>query len=325
MNRKPTQISPSKIIYEEGSANPLWLDTLITQWRNFLEWIRALIVVSLLIVIPVAIGIYTYRIINLNLLTFEQVMIAVFRSTAPDQNVIWLAFLSGLIILIINIKNILSKESAESASGATRFFGAVVTILWLDFYWLNISPFRLWIGIEEIVVNKNIEILVAQAVTFVLTLLILPLTAKIVHVRIGQLNIKINQIVISIFNWSRFLLAIGFIFVYLVYIIGIGVPENLLSAVPVSVFPFPVSWMGLRTLDATVFLVILAVAALFYRPPEFRKMSTFGIARMLIFLFAFLSCGWIFQQLPNIRGYVDILSVSAIFAVSAIPVQRWLS
>lgn len=323
MNRKPIRIAPSKIVYAGEGNNPPWRDIIISRVKYLQEWLRALVIVTLLMVIPVAIGIYAYRIATLQPLTFERAMIAVFRSTSPGSNVIWLTFLSGFIILVLNLKNVLGHESKETISNATRFFAGIVLIIWLDFYWLIISPFRLWTGKEIIAIDNNIEIFTAQAVTVILTLLILPLGAKIVHVRKWQLNIRMNQIFISTFNWLRFSLAIGLIVVFIDNIMSIGVPENLLSNVPANAFPRP--WIDLRTLDVTILLVVLGVGSIFYRAPEIRKMRTFGIVRALIFLSTFLACGWIFQQLPNINGFVVIVSVAGAFAISAIPIQRWLS
>ena len=304
-NRKATLPKPTRIIYiNDGSVYYLFWEILNSQIKYLIEWMRALVIVALLVIISSGIGIYAYRIATLPLLTFEQVMIAIFRLGYPDSSVIRLALLSGLITFLINMKIIFRQKTVESVSVFTRILAGIVIVSWLDLYWLNMSPFRLWIGLEPLATNRNIEIFTAQVVTIGLALLMMPICAKMVRVHIWQFPIRNNPIPASFSHLLRFLFIVGAIIVININIMKVGLPPNLLSI---------------------VLLVFLAIASVFYWAPGFRKVRSFGTIRVILFLIAFLCCGWIFQNLPSIQGYVNVVIVSAVFSVVAIPVQRLFS
>lgn len=323
--RKPTRITPSKVVYEDGNSVPRWGDIFISSAQTSQEWIRSVIILSLLLIVSTAIGAYVYRIINLEDYRLEQIMIAVFRTRAPRSVVFEAGFISSLIFLLINFRKSFDKNYNSPIPGFVRTSAGAVLLIWFDLLRLEFSPFRILQGSETFFTKGTTEIVIAQFTAALLIGILLPLSSRMVNINLKLLDLNSFPRINTSWIWFRYLFAVCAISYFVVFITAEGVPSNLLRPIPEGIFPFSTSWMKLNIIETSALFATLAIAAIFYRLPSSRSMRSFGVIRLVIFLSSVLVCGYIFQNIPVINGYVDALGVAAIIAFSGIPVQRLLS
>jgi len=144
-------IKPSIVVQVRDSGELVYTHQRTT-WRervtHFAQKARAIVLGVFFIVMTTFVGVFAYRISQLEFLTAESLMDALFREPLPPTRVFVGAFIVGAVCALVFYSHLHSgapeaTKSTQTTEGAVRFthlMAGIVTIVGFDLMLFNFSP-----------------------------------------------------------------------------------------------------------------------------------------------------------------------------------------
>jgi len=135
----PRAIKPNAIFYEDGVQAPN-LKLVIT---FIYQRLKSVLVSSILALLGSAIGVYTYRIIQLQPISLEKILNAIFKQAVPSAYILLGSLICGIIFSFVYFWGWhFSKdwEKLGKPSPFAMFIGGLWLILAFDIYQLRVNP-----------------------------------------------------------------------------------------------------------------------------------------------------------------------------------------
>lgn len=281
----------------------------------------AILLALLLVVIAALIGSYTYRLIQLPVVSAKTVMDAIFRTALPNPFVVVSALTSGLIA-----GSVFYSRPRQTGRRSIYLLAGIILLLAFDFLLLNIYPPRLLLAAQAILTRYG-EIFIAEGVTAIVLLLLIPLHRGLAPVK--PLSPRDSpQWLKNLYGWLRLFIASFLLIVASVYFALHWLPNSLnqppLAELDQNRLPTFISHLSVPTAGAIAMAII--IAAIFYWPPQFRQVQwRLGIVRLLIVMIGVVAIGLLYRSPINPQSFLATLEFTSIITFVAIPIQRALS
>ena len=323
---KPIPIKPSTTVTEDGTKlnQVSLLEFLRQSIHYFAQVVRSVVVATFLLAIAVFIGVFAYRIAQLNPINAETVMDAIFKKSIPSIYVFAGALISGIIFASIFYSRSRSNASKNNERPwvITYFLAGVIIIFGLDIVFLKFSTQDL------LSLNINLrpynEILYAQGITALIVILLTPLHRKLASLTVSPI-VSFPPFLIGMYGWIRFLFVSLLLNLSVMYLSTLGLPHSL------NVPKLANISLGFMDITLTVpmlgaFVAGVAVASIAYWPPKFRQLKgRFGTLRLLLVMLSLITIGFMYRLPVNTEWYLNTIMIACIAMFIATPVQRSLS
>lgn len=324
-------ITPSAIVYIDAEGQSYNIPAWQQNAQNMERSLRSAIVALLLIGISVLIGIFVYRITQLDLISPGTVMDTIFKSDLPDVFTIIGACIAGLITALVFYPK---HSRGDHVPLLTRFLAGVIGFFLIDALLVSIAVK----SSGKINSPLYLETIWAQGSTSLMVLTFAPIYKWKAPEAIPPRGF-ISPVLMNVYGWCRLLaisVAIVFIIAYLsasdevMMLLETYVPRDIsllhiFDAKAISNPPDRLPF-GLSFPTAGALLAGLAVASIVYWVPKHRQLQgNFILFRVILAVSCIIFVGLLYRTLPEPSSYLNTIIVAGLTALIATPLQYALS
>jgi hypothetical protein len=315
--RRAIKIAPSSVVDarysgEEG-GNPT-----NTWFLYFFQLLWGFIVAAIIGLLAAFIGLYLLRIYNLipGQITLKLVLDEVFKKPFPPLNDIIANISTGAAFAVVLFAKYFKEDQGNNSPGwFTRIIGAVVALLGLDIYLLNITAPELYYF--SINLYQIGPILIAQAVSAFVVILLTPLFRSLGKVTVfPKVKINTNNTVTNTLNAIIFLVICGFLLWFITFTSTRGLPSTDFVRLPGG---------QLNNISLTIiggWLAGIACAAIFYWPRNKIHSIQINRLRFVVFVICAATIAYLYTTHETVDGLLISGAVSAAGVLFSVPLQR---
>jgi hypothetical protein len=298
--RSPFTIKPAGIISEK----PHLFKEILTVLESVGLFLRSLAIGIFLIIISVAIGIYSYRFFNSPPTSFVDAMNMIFKEAPPTIPSIAYVGLSGLIYSLMfyggYIRD-LAVGTQSSIGGLTKFIAGITIIIWVDIFIFGTDSL---LGFLFGTFSTYIfEIVFSQIIALVMIMILFPLFKQMVKIlRIDFHPPKIDEKKLKALNSVRYY-GLSFLMIMIVtFLVSSRYSDHTVSSI--NGIQIPVVHVG-------IFLASFGIVMLFYRPPKSLGLSTsFSFTGLFLGVGAFVGVGILYGNILDVQSYLFYVGIA---------------
>lgn len=322
---KAVPVRPTTKVYAQTTADGK--PHQVIPWQHWLIYalheLGALVVALLLAGVATMITVPIVRLIGLDNYTFQSIMDALVRGGQPTVP-LWSGILiAGLASALVFYAKPPPSNAGGHPAGITRFVAGIMIVVGFNLVFFNILTLDVLNSYAEMRSVPNLWI--AQCVSATIVLLFAPLYRKTTRTSLPSARPTWPPLAANLYGWARLVL------VSIVLIPGNALVSartlRLMQNQPVvttirlgpSEFAVTLPMLGAG-------LAALAVAALMYWPPPFRRVTyPLWLVRLLVLFLAITAIGLLYREILAPIGYLNAMVLGTATAVLTVPVQRTLS
>ena len=290
---------------------------------------RAIILALFFTAVATLIGVFAYRISQLESITAEIVMDAVFKESLPRTRIFVGAFTVGVVCVFMFYRHPYSTGSGETenirdsrrARRLTYLLAGIVTTIGINIVLFDFTP--------QEMVDLDIDLypfretLYAQGATALIVLLLTPLYKSLAPIK-SLPKASHSSILTNLYGLARLLFVTLFLSLCVVYLSTRELPLSLNRPRLAEIS------LGFLTITLTLpmvgaFVSGIGVAAILYWPPKFRQVQwRLGILRLTVVTLCVISIGLMYRADVHSEWFLNIIMISCVAMLAATPLQRVL-
>lgn len=285
-----------------------------------MQTLWAAILALILVALAAAIGIYCYPVLQLPLLSTKTVMDAIFRADPPHPLIIIGTVASSLIAGFV-----FYSRPRQGDRHFTYLLAGVVGLVAFNSWLLDIYPPDVLLFSQQIV-YRYLGLFYAQGITIIAIPLLIPLHRAMAPIQVLPER-SYPAWLTNLYGWTRLLVASALVIVATVYFSTLWLAAD--QQPKVSDF-YEINLLsrltGMSIVTAATIAGALAIAAVIYWPPQFRRVKwRLGFIRLLIFIAGVVVIGFLYRAPINPELILVTLQYTGIMLLLGIPIQRALS
>ena len=306
-------------------------DASVRKYAYYLvQEVWAVLLAVFLVALASSIGIFTHRVLQLNVHTAQGLMDAIFRENLSPLLAFVAALTAGVIYAWVFYGR---RHTGQGGSGVTgflmRFIAGIIALASADIVFLELTLHDL--ASLDISFGRYEETLYAQAATVLIVLLLTPLHRKLAPITYSP-KTRFPRLVQYLYGWTRLSIVSLLLALFSVYlsVYQLLPSSNTLGLADVSLgfldFTLTIPMLGAFISGMTMASIVFWIPKSRQPKEQFTAVRLLTTTlRLLVVVLGVALVGFLYSGALNPENYLAVIAATCVAMLVMVPIQRSLS